>query len=75
MVRLGLCCAFRDVPIKFMNTTATSAAKLNRKTALTKLSTLCLANARALRTALVSDIMGATTNYYACWCNAKFWNK
>lgn len=52
MVRLGLCCAFKEEPIKFSNTTATSAARLDRKSALTKLSDLCLTNARALRAAL-----------------------
>lgn len=52
MIRLGLCCAFKDAPIKFMNTTATSAARLDRKAALAKLADLCLANARALQAAL-----------------------
>lgn len=52
MVRLGLCCAFYEEPIKFSNTTATSAARLDRSSALTKLSDLCLANARALLAAL-----------------------
>lgn len=52
MLRLGLCCTFRDQPIKFANTTATACAKLSRQTALAKLSTLCLANADALAKAL-----------------------
>ena len=52
MVRLGLCCVFREQPIKFGNTTATSVAKLDRAAALAKLSALCLANADALLAAL-----------------------
>lgn len=52
MLRLGLCCTFRDQPIKFGNTTATACAKLSRSLALAKLSALCLANAAALSKAL-----------------------
>jgi UV DNA damage endonuclease len=52
MIRLGLCCAFRDEPIKFATTTATSVAKLARPEALAKLSALCLANAGALLASL-----------------------
>lgn len=52
MVRLGLCCAFRDEPIKFATTTATSIGKMRRPEALAKLSRLCLANADALAAAL-----------------------
>ncbi|SFH69073.1 UV DNA damage repair endonuclease UvsE [Planctomicrobium piriforme] len=52
MIRLGLCCAFRDQPIKFATTTATSIAKMERPDALAKLSRLCLANAEALLAAL-----------------------
>lgn len=48
MIRLGLCCIFRDEPIKFHNTTATAIAKMKRPDALAKLSALCLANAEAL---------------------------
>ncbi len=53
MLRLGLCCTFRDQPIKFANTTVTACAKLERPAALAKLSALCLANAEALAQALV----------------------
>ncbi len=52
MIRLGLCCLFRDQPIKFVTTTATAAAKLKRADALSKLSRLCLTNADALLAAL-----------------------
>ena len=52
MIRLGLCCLFRDQPIKFVTTTATSIGKMKRSDALAKLSRLCLENADALLTAL-----------------------
>lgn len=52
VIRLGLCCAFRDQPIKFATTTATAIGKMPRTDALAKLSRLCMANADALLTAL-----------------------
>ena len=52
MMRLGLCCLFRDQPIKFVTTTATSIGKMKRPDALAKLSRLCMENADALRLAL-----------------------
>lgn len=52
MIRLGLCCMFRDQPIKFVTTTATAIGKMKRTGALAKLSGLCLANADALLAAL-----------------------
>ena len=52
MIRLGLCCIFRDEPIRFRNTTATAVGRLNRPDALAKLSDLCLANAEALLASL-----------------------
>ncbi len=52
MIRLGLCCLFRDQPIKFLTTTATSISKMKRHDALAKLSRLCLENAAALLAAL-----------------------
>lgn len=51
-IRLGLCCMFRDQPIKFGTTTATAVARLNRPEALVKLGRLCRANAEALLAAL-----------------------
>lgn len=50
--RLGLCCMFRDQPIKFRTTTATAISKMNRNEALAKLSRLCLENANALMASL-----------------------
>ena len=52
MIRLGLCCLFRDQPIKFVITTATAIARMKRPDALAKLSLLCMANADALLIAL-----------------------
>jgi UV DNA damage endonuclease len=52
MFRLGLCCAFRDQPIKFGNTTAAAVGRLSRPAALAKLAALCTANAEALLAAL-----------------------
>ena len=51
-MRLGLCCIFRDQPIKFRTTTATAISRMNRPDALVKLSGLCLANADALLSSL-----------------------
>ncbi|HTN76125.1 MAG TPA: UV DNA damage repair endonuclease UvsE [Pirellulaceae bacterium] len=51
-MRLGLCCMFRDQPIKFSTTTATAIAKMQRADALAKLSRLCLQNADSLLAAL-----------------------
>ena len=52
MIRLGLCCMFRDEPIKFATTTATSISKMKRPDALAKLSRLCLKDADALFAAI-----------------------
>ena len=52
MIRLGLCCAFRDQPIKFATTAATSIARMPRAEALEKIGRLCKANADALMAAL-----------------------
>ncbi len=52
MIRWGLCCAFRDEPIKFATTTAASLGRMNRSDAFAKLSRLCVANAEALLDAL-----------------------
>lgn len=52
MIRLGLCCMFRDQPIKFVTTTATAIGRTKRPEALAKLSRLCLENADALLAAL-----------------------
>ena len=52
MIRLGLCCIFRDAPIKFVTTTATAISRMKRPDALAKLSRLCMENADALLAAL-----------------------
>ncbi len=52
MIRLGLCCIFRDQPIKFVTTTATAIAKMKWPDALAKLARLCAANAEALLASL-----------------------
>lgn len=52
MIRLGLCCIFRDQPIKFFGTTAAALGRLDRAEALRKLARLALANADSLRAAL-----------------------
>ena len=48
MFRLGLCCIFRDEPIKFRTTTATAIKRLSRDQGRKKLADLCAANAAAL---------------------------
>ncbi len=52
MTRLGLCCLFRDQPIKFVTTTATAIGKMKRTDPLKKLSRLCMENADALLASL-----------------------
>jgi len=52
MLRLGLCCLFKEAPIRFRTTTATVLMALPREKALVKLAELCLANAAALSGAL-----------------------
>jgi len=52
MLRLGLCCVFRDQPIKFGVTTAFAMAKLSRADALARLGQLCSSNADNLLAAL-----------------------
>jgi UV DNA damage endonuclease len=52
MIRLGLCCIFRDAPIKFRTTTATAIKRLPRDAGRKKLADLCAANAAALMGAL-----------------------
>lgn len=52
MIRFGLCCMFRDQPIKFRTTTAAAVARMKRADRLVKVSSLCLANADALLASL-----------------------
>jgi UV DNA damage endonuclease len=51
-MRLGLCCMFREQPIKFVSTTVAAIGKMKRHDALAKLSRLCLTNADALMASL-----------------------
>lgn len=52
MLRFGLCCIFKQEPIKFRRTTAKHLLSLPRKEQLRKLAAICLDNANALMTAL-----------------------
>lgn len=52
MLRFGLCCIFREAPVRFRTTTAKALLALSRAQALAKVSSLCLANAQALALAL-----------------------
>ena len=52
MLRLGLCCLFREAPIKFRSTTAKSLLRLARGAQLERLDQLCLDNSRSLVAAL-----------------------
>ena len=52
MIRLGLCCVFLEVPIRFRTTTAAACARLPKRRALEKLDGLCLENAHALEQAI-----------------------
>ena len=51
-IRLGLCCQFRQAPIKFRTTTATARARLPRRDQLVRLAELCRYNADSLLAAL-----------------------
>jgi len=52
VIRFGLCCIFRDEPIKFRTTTAAAVQRLSRREARRKLAGLCAENAAALMSAL-----------------------
>lgn len=52
MMRLGLCCLFRQAPIKFRRTTAKYLATQSRRQQKAYLSEICLHNANALMRAL-----------------------
>lgn len=52
MIRLGLCCIFRDEPIRFRQTTAAALKKTDRREQLQKLSSICLENLLSLEKAL-----------------------
>lgn len=52
MIRLGLCCIFREEPIKFRTTTAAAIKRLSRSDGQKKLADVCAANAETLMGAL-----------------------
>jgi UV DNA damage endonuclease len=52
MLRFGLCCIFRDAPVRFRQTTAKVLLKLSSTDRHKRLSSLCLENAENLLTAL-----------------------
>ena len=56
MIKFGLCCIFKDQPIKFRRTTATHLSKFPKEVRHQRLSEICLTNANNLMEALV-------------WCN------
>ena len=51
-MRFGLCCIFRDAPIRFRRTTATFLQTLSPRQRAEKLAEICLHNADALAAAL-----------------------
>ena len=52
MIRLGLCCIFREQPIRFRQATATAVLRLSPAARRARLVALCAANAEALRASL-----------------------
>lgn len=52
MIRFGLCCIFKEQPIKFRRTTAKHLEKFYRDEQMQRLADLCAANAKSLLTAL-----------------------
>jgi len=52
MIRWGLCCVFREAPIKFGDTTAAAIARLDRPAGREKLARLCRQNAASLAAAV-----------------------
>lgn len=68
--RLGLCCLFRDEPIKFRTTTATANLRLSRTEQLHKLAELCQQNAHALLAAIA---FCAEHQIGAFRVNSQFW--
>ena len=53
MIRLGLCCIFREQPIRFRRTTAKHLARFDREEQVQRLAGLCRHNAGALMDALI----------------------
>lgn len=53
MIRFGLCCIFKDQPVKFRQTTAKYLSRFSRQEQYRRLSEICLANAGSLMEALI----------------------
>ena len=53
MIRFGLCCIFREEPIKFRRTTAKYLNRFDRKKQLHHISEICAHNAKSLLDALI----------------------
>jgi len=51
-IRLGLCCIFKEQPIKFRRTTATYLSQFSREEQKNRLSDICFSNSRSLLKAL-----------------------
>ena len=52
MIRAGLCCIFKEAPVKFRQTTAKALSALSAKEQIRKVSGLCLENTKTLLKAL-----------------------
>jgi UV DNA damage endonuclease len=52
MIRLGLCCIFKEQPIRFRRTTARFLSGLSIREQRSRLSDICLSNAESLKDAL-----------------------
>ena len=52
MIRLGLCCVFREEPIRFKRKSARSLSTMDRTQQRETLSEICLSNALSLQKAL-----------------------
>ena len=64
MIRLGLCCIFREAPIKFRATTATAVKRFSPDEGRKKLADVCAANAEVLLAAL----RFCSANGIGCFC-------
>ena len=52
MIRFGLCCLFKNEPVKFRTITATSVLKIRKRARIRKISGICLENCENLRLAI-----------------------
>jgi UV DNA damage endonuclease len=59
VIRFGLCCLFRNEPVKFRTFNATSVLKIEKRARIRKISGICLENCESLQFALRAvDRMG-----------------